>query len=135
MLWAVVICGACLSSVVGLDCCRLESADRNMATPINVALITHPLSNICAPNRKFSLILRGGDAEAQDADSNISSVPEDDDEDVWDYRKFGLKPPPTADELSLNPGDLQGKFAELLKCKTKYAFMQNIRGKGVSLII
>jgi ankyrin repeat protein len=57
------------------------------------------------------IILRGGEADDLDSvDSNISSVAEDENE--WDYGKFGMKPPPTAEELSLNP-QYTGKKGEL----------------------
>jgi ankyrin repeat protein len=66
-----------------------------------------------SPRLKFFslIILRGGEADDLDSvDSNISSVAEDENE--WDYGKFGMKPPPTAEELSLNP-QYTGKKGEL----------------------
>jgi ankyrin repeat protein len=80
--------------------------------PLLVSSVRHRLlRTVYRPRYGSPIMLRGGEADDLDSlDSNISSVAEDENE--WDYGKFGMKPPPTADELSLNP-QYTGKKGEL----------------------
>ena len=84
-------CEAC-SAISSFDLSALRSFHEHQASP----------SILLKGRGKVSLnFLRGGDGEEADTDSNVSSIAED--EDHWDYTKFGLKPPPAAEDNSLNP--------------------------------
>jgi ankyrin repeat protein len=58
-------------------------------------------SKLIQRRRLWKLSLRGGgDEDSEDSDEN-ATISED--EPNWDYTKFGLKPPPVEEDISLNP--------------------------------